>query len=215
MEDAHEAIRTMLGLLSDAARLNDSHETGIERLFANWISRSRTCHGCEQTRERIEKEQDLLLSIPSPSSDNGITNLYDCFRSLGESEIIPSVECPLCERKSSATAESTLARGGDLVLVVLRRFGPDGRKIRTQVEYPVILDMKIVTNDPQSILPYYKLVGVIHHHGNSLLLGHYSSQFFHHLDEEWLEANDAFVTSRKGQLETVSGTVYILLYERN
>ena len=212
-EDAHEAVRTILGLVSDAARNGGRFDKSpVDNLFDVSVGRPRVCSGCQNTRNKIEQEQDIFVAIPAPPSPQDSVSIYDCIETIREPETIPFVECPLCDGFHSATTQNKIVGASDVLLVFLRRFGNDGVKIHTKVETPLILEMSRITRDSSS--PNYRLVGAIHHRGESRLGGHYVAQFFHPDHNEWVDANDRSVVTHEGSIETTSSTAYILVYER-
>jgi ubiquitin C-terminal hydrolase len=159
-------------------------------------------------------EQDLLLIIPPPAKGRSSVSLYDCFDIWNEFEVLPNYQCPdyPLRKNDDVVRMNVFKKGGDILLIVLRRFDPDRNKIHTEVEYPIQLDISRITGD-SSNRNTYALSGVIHHHGETPQTGHYVSQFFHEEHREWVDANDRSVVKHQGALETVSGTAYILLYQ--
>ena len=204
-EDAHEALRIILGQLSDASRL-DGEETSLDKLFSYTVSRPVRCNACGEKRSKLDTEQDIWLTIPYvvEGDHNPVVTLNDCFEATKQTEVIPDFKCGVCNEQQDATAESTIASGGDVLLISLRRFPEMYKKIHTKVEYPLILEI----SDSR-----YDLIGIIHHLGETLSGGHYVSQFRSDLQDQWVHANDLSVLPGT-PIKTVSDTAYILVYQR-
>ena len=206
--DAHEAIRIILGKLSDAARplaaSPNEEPTRIDELFASTAIRSFVCRGCKGRRNIEEKDHDIMLTIPKiKDGDPDVVSLYDCYRETVQSEELQGVECATCDRNQKASTRRSLTSGADVMLMVLGRFDYSGGKIHTKVRYPLTFGL----NGKR-----YKLVGVVHHLGTTRSGGHYVSQFLSFSD--WVDASDTHVHLHRGPVQTVSDTAYILVYDR-
>jgi ubiquitin C-terminal hydrolase len=207
-EDAHEAVRWILGRLSDAANQKDAiTPTLVDKTFSAKIQRPRLCHGCGILGGVVESEQDLLLPVPHSLET---VSLYDCFARFGELESLPDTRCYTCGGDHTATIRSVIQEAGEVLLVFLKRFTQEGQKVHTNVALPLILQMQRINPSLDSL---YNLVGIIHHHGQNIARGHYTSEFYHEQQNEWFYANDELVQSRS-QPSSVSDTAYILVYER-
>ena len=104
-------------------------------------------------------------------------------------------------------------------MITLKRFefvdqGPLGfRRVRinTYVDIPTEIDMSEMAGGGHG---RYRLIGVIHHWGDSLDNGHYVADITHSEDGSFYRANDSAM-GPLGEHSRVSGTTpYIVLYER-
>ena len=210
MEDAHDAIRLILGMLSEAFRTVGG-TSPVGDLLTSVVSHSRRCDFCQTQNRVTAHDHEVIVPIVAPVAGAGSVSLYDCMREMREEEVIDHYACAECDGYTSATSSSRVTAPAALMVVVLKRFDSAGNKIVTPVEVPHVLDMQLAMGNP-ALASNYQLIGIAHHRGESKNSGHYVAQFMHHEHHEWVEANDRAVVSSPPP--TVSSTAYVLLYQR-
>lgn len=209
MEDAHDAMRILLGLIHDSTLDKHSGKSLIDGLFGVHQRTSRKCSGCGHIRHVRAIEHDLILPIPEPKVPGESVTIEECLAANHVPETVNSVECPACTGKHDAEMQYHIDETRDVLVVVLRRFSPTGDKIKTFVQYSPALNLTVCME-----IIRYKLLGVVHHQGSTRAGGHYVADYFHHEHTEWVHANDASVQRIDGPVNMNSDTAYVLLYER-
>ena len=195
-QDAHEAL---LGLMMATG---PTERSCISKLFEFQVLSVMICHGCDRIPAPVMSLDNQVI-IPLPNDDNiysigwGVQQRYS-------HEHIEGVRCQGCQENGQyATRVYAVSTHPKLLLVVANRSDAFGRKINTRV----MLDQTLRFG-----LRSYRLIGVVHHHGNSVTSGHYTADFYHHEDKAWYTADDSIVRKKEKSL-VVSRTAYIFLYE--
>jgi hypothetical protein len=203
MADGLEAIQTILNELKTA-------QPAFSRLFGIETRILSQCSGCHNDLERTPPlDMELILPIPPEKEGSSSVSLVDCLREFSELENVEAVECASCAGPHDAKTRYHIETAGDLMLIALRRFDNQMKKIETRVEFPHLMNFTSLDFP----IGNYRLVSVIHHDGLTRDTGHYRAEFYH--NQEWVQANDETVSSVGGDgLATVSRTAYLLIYER-
>jgi len=171
-----------------------------------------TCPDCKNKTCNYENTTVLTLTVKS--------NLYECFESLENEEIIENYNCDVCKTKVNALKNSKIWRPAMTLFLHLKRFKvqPNGRilKDNTNIEIPHQLDLSKFYDESMktncNINYKYKLRGISNHHGN-MGGGHYTADCMSIVDEnKWYNFNDESVSRYKDSNINTS-SAYILLYE--
>jgi ubiquitin C-terminal hydrolase len=142
-----------------------------------------TCKGCGNGSHRWEAFTEMK-GIPPTSAPEG-AQLFDMIQEEFRPTTISGYDCEKCKETGKTEAEQTVSvwRFPKYLVVHLKRFGNDGKKIHTplaalpnQGETPVSFERFFSTETPErSGSCSYKLVSMVDHHGDSMV-GHYTSQ---------------------------------------
>jgi uncharacterized UBP type Zn finger protein len=211
MQDAHEALRMLLGGLQDA--LHTPEVSPIDEIFSITLNHTRTCAACGA--ERVNAEHMHELNLPIPSIEGRPITMTDCLEAFLATERIAGVACEggSCapEARNDATMTHRFGRLPPVLLISLNRFTWDGQKINTAVEIPPELDMSILPGGGEG---RYRLVGIVNHLGNSVGAGHYTAHFMHPEEGSFYNANDGVVSAIDGHPALSNSAAYIVMYER-
>ena len=115
----------------------------------------------------VEDNGILSLTVRNPVSGYLYTNLSECFGNYFSGEVV-DVDCYGCPSKQANSLRSVAGTDPDVLLIHLKRFDNDGRKLGHPVEFQPYLPGK--SDDRR-----YMLTGVVLHKGQSILRGHYRS----------------------------------------
>ena len=195
-QDAHEALMSVL------AAMESPNQISLSNLFRFEIVSVMVCQYCERIPEpKLTTENQVI--IPLENNEN-IYSVNWGVRERFAPEVLEGVRCDGCEDQPQlATRVHAVSTQPKLLLVVLQRNNALGAKIHTRV----LMDRRIKFG-----IKMYKLIGVVHHHGNSVNSGHYTADFYHIEDHHWYRADDQTVREVSNN-QWVSRTAYILLYE--
>ena len=195
-QDAHEA------LLSVIAATETDREGTLSNLFKFETVSVLVCHSCSTVPEpKLSVENQVI--IPLEKDENIYSVGWGVSQRFGP-EHLEDVRCQGCEQNPQlATRVHAISTHPKLLLVVIQRSDAFGSKIHTRI----ILDQRVLLGRE-----WYKLIGVVHHHGNSVSSGHYTADFYHAEVLSWYHADDNVVSKVKDK-KIVSRTAYILLYE--
>ena len=139
-----------------------------------------TCKGCGKESHRWEPFTELKGVPSSASSETMESMISEEFSPV----TIADYDCESCRPKRQEAVQTVAVWRLPFYLIVhLKRFGSDGRKIRTQLaplpllgEGPVSFDSFFSKQSPEySENQSYRLISIVDHHG-SAQGGHYTSQ---------------------------------------
>ena len=101
-------------------------------------------------------------------------SIYDCLNELFKEEFINSHEllwtCDMCKQKHKSIKTTKLWRIPNILIISLKRFTDDLRKLNNQIKIPEILDLSKYSIPKSNTI--YNLKSVAHHFGNANS-GHY------------------------------------------
>lgn len=158
-----------------------------------------TCYGI-QLRQPIANpkiEHFNMLFVPIPKKKQ--VTLYECIN-----EYITE------ETRNVQIAFWTLP---DVLIIVLKRFDNNNRKIKTVVDFPLtnfVLSNYVCGYSPSKYV--YNLRGVCNHHGTGAISGHYTASI-HSNQNQWTMYNDQVVSSISSH-QVVSANAYCLIYHK-
>lgn len=180
------------------------------------------CYGIQVCKQTSSVEHFGMLFMPIPSSAN--VTLNDCFREYVGCEIKKAGN-PEKNKKTrkSGKIENHDKPGKnyevgfwtlpDTLIIVLKRFNNQNRKIKTFVDCPLTqlnLEEYVCGYNPSKYV--YNLHGVCNHHGTGSSSGHYTSNILAD-NQEWFTYNDTSVTPLIHS-QAVTANAYCLIYQR-
>jgi ubiquitin C-terminal hydrolase len=177
------------------------------------------CQACKNVSHRWESFNSLKVSMPAGGLAVEPPKLEDLLRGDMESEMIEDYQCDNCKGRTQARRWARIWRLPQVVVVVLKRFTPDGRKIHTR--------LADLGGPGLNFAPYfseasperrgeveYALKGIVDHHG-SAGGGHYTAQCLQ--DLTWYLYDDEGVIEMPGNKPSrphVGDSTYMLFFER-
>ena len=174
------------------------------------------CEVCQ--KESVSWETMNMLKVPIPSHTDASTpvKLLELMNSDHDAEIIDEYSCEGCKpTRTKAKITHTLWRLGNWVIIVLKRFDNNGRRINTQVEIPLETSFGSLfhpsSNEP-SKNDTYSLFSSIHHHG-SARGGHYTAHAKHPVTGNWAYYDDE--SGRELTTDPIlDASTYIVMYRK-
>jgi ubiquitin C-terminal hydrolase len=124
--------------------------------------------------------------------------LLECIHGELNEEIIDDYACDKCSpKRCKAVRKTKVWKLPKTLIVVLKRFNYDGRKIHTPI-HPfgpnIMLDSLYSASSPNKKESEYTLRSIVDHHGSSTG-GHYTAQAKHRGEEKWYVYDDQSVHS--------------------
>jgi ubiquitin C-terminal hydrolase len=198
-QDAFEALNCVILTLI-------GENSGFQRIFAIETMMTRTCLGCGMPSVSGSTKQYVLrLPIPSPAPSSGSVSLIECLETFRGEQIVEGVECSSCGDRTVSSIRYDVRSAGQVLYLLVNRFDDNGHRVNTPVDLPLYL---VDIGDHT-----YQLVGVVHNSGTTLDNGHFFVDYFDQLTQSWVHADDEKISSID-QLQTVSSTAYLIVYER-
>lgn len=149
------------------------------------------CESCRTVSERYEPWMMLKLPIPG----NEAPTLNNCLDELCAPETLEDYDCETCKARRTATIFTRISRLPNILILCLKRFNNQGRKIRGTIVWDTdefnFRPWCAFARDPfknTRLQSAYKTFAVIEHHG-SAHGGHYS-MFGRRGDNSWLAVDD-------------------------
>ena len=145
-------------------------------------------------------------------------SLEDCLRAFTEPEVLDGdnmTECSHCQQKTESTKRLQVYRFPRVLVLHLKRFGNDSKKISVSVKFPTEkLDasgLAIDIEHQRPNIPTYDLFALCRHSGR-MNYGHYTSTCLDVSSKRWYEFNDNIVSA--AEPEDCDRDAYILFYKR-
>ena len=153
------------------------------------------CSECKNVSHKFETFNTLKGIIPE---DINTPSLVQCLEGELNNETIEGYECDHCKpRKTSASRKTRVWKLPQNLIIVLKRFTYDGRKINKRIE-PVnsIVNLQSLYSElsPHKKEPNYTTLSIVDHHG-SASGGHYTAQGLHDSEHKWFVYDDQSVYS--------------------
>lgn len=154
-----------------------------------------------KTSVTLEPYQTLQLDIGAA----GIQNIVDALRSLTQPETLHGQFNSSRGATSTATKQVTIEQLPSVLILHLKRFQYDNtggtQKIWKKVGYPLELEVpkEVFAQHrrsgltAQGVMPRYKLVGVVYHHGKNASGGHYTVDVQRQDGREWVRLDDTAI----------------------
>lgn len=145
-----------------------------------------TCQNCMNKTDSWETFNCLKLSFPADQP----ATIYNMIKEEFKEEEIEGYACEKCSpTRTTAKRHTSIWRLPRMVLLVLKRFTPDGRKIYTKFEVtdnqPIVFKNFFSTDSPEpSQSQGYEYFATVDHHG-SAGGGHYTAQAKSPLSDTW------------------------------
>ncbi len=176
------------------------------------------CQECKNISHRWESFNSLKVSIPPTSSDHPPT-LLEMLETEMEPETVEGYQCDKCPQRTTAKRFARIWRLPQTLVIVIKRFTPDGRKVYTRIA-PLQ-----GSGEEMDLAPFFSeesperkgdttfhLRGIVDHHGGSNG-GHYTAQARHCGDSKWYFYDDEGVNEMTTGSQ-MGDTTYMLFLER-
>lgn len=155
-----------------------------------------TCQNCHHSSDAWETFN--CLKVPISKSDEA-ANFMDLLKEEFHEETIEGYACEKCSpTRTTATRRTFIWRLPRMVVLVLKRFTPDGKKIYTNFKFPeepIVFKQFFSLDSPEpSQHQPYECFATVDHHGSSGG-GHYTAQAKSPLTDKWNMFDDETASS--------------------
>ena len=165
----------------------------------------------------LKPESYFILDLPIIDGNQIMTSLYGCLDLFVKPDILSGDNAWFNEktnRKQDVKKNLVFWNFPKILVIVLKRFTPDGRrKINTNIDFPIAdLDLSkyVLGYDPKSYV--YDLFGTCNHIGGTNG-GHYTA-FVKHASDKWIHFNDNVVEIIDNSSHVVTSNAYCLFYRK-
>ena len=203
-QDAHELAMMLLESLS-AEHAQDWGGKGWEDSTLGELCSTTTCTVCKTSSKKKETFNILSLEM-SPGSE--VESITECLMEFEKEESLLKEEgegwnCPTCGRCESAVKQLVVQREPKDLILHLKRFGfkSGGRKLSKEILVQLSIELRATK---------YKLRGIVHHSGKTLLSGHYIAEVRN--GNEWSIYDDQSVSATVRSVDRPSHDAYMLFY---
>ena len=167
---------------------------------------------------RHHSRYPFIKRLSHHDKDLSSCSLDECLRAFTEPEVLDGdnmTECSHCQQKRESTKRLQVYRFPRVLVLHLKRFGNDRKKIRASVEFPIVgfdaSGLAIDSVNQQTNVPIYDLFALCEHSGR-MNYGHYTSTCLDASSNRWYEFNDNIVTA--AEPEDCQQNAYILFYKQ-
>lgn len=190
------------------------HSELVEMIYGQSINQI-ICGHCRKIHHNYEIYSHIMLPVINGDHD---ISLHDCFKKYLEDEVINADiessnsdpwKCDKCNKCSKSSKSFVLWNTPRLLMISLKRFNSDMRKINKPVQIPHVLDVSdyvISHNCPRT----YNLCSVALHYG-SFLGGHYVAAC-RNPNNEWYIFDDD-VVQKLADPDRMISQGYVFFYE--
>jgi ubiquitin C-terminal hydrolase len=190
----------------------------VDLLYGLTHMRTR-CLGCGAVSHRWETFNTLKAAVPTrnPENDANPIDLIAMLKEEMKGEDIEGYSCDACAPvRTTAHRDTAIWRLPQTLIVCLKRFTYDGRKIHTRVKVPSVepFDTRALFSEEspeKDAITEYTLRSLVDHHGGSGS-GHYTAQCKDKLSNNWYIYDDE--TAMNVPVPIVGESTYVLFYER-
>lgn len=174
------------------------------------------CESCGNISHKWETFNTLKFCVPKQNSETP-PDILELLQKECEGEVIDEYCCEKCSpTRTVARRKMTIWRLPQTLILCLKRFSYDGRKIHTRITAPVSkpLSMESLFSEEspeKGGITDYTLRAIVDHHGGAGG-GHYTAQCKDKLDSQWYVYDDEH--SYAIQAPNIGESTYILFYER-
>lgn len=190
------------------------HSELIELMYGQSINQI-VCGYCRKIHHNYEVYSHIMLPVPFDDQD---VSLYDCLKKYLEDEIINADtdtskndpwKCDRCNMSSKSTKSFVLWKTPQLLVISLKRFNSDMRKINKQVKIPHCLDVSDVVLSHEC--PRRYLLRSVALHFGSFLGGHYVAACRNPNDEWYIFDDD--IVRKLDEPDNIISQGYVFFYE--
>lgn len=130
------------------------------------------CSSCHHMNHNYEVYSNSMLSLPEDETQH--VHLVQLLEKNYRDEIISEWVCDRCKAGSDISKTRAMRnwKNPQMLVYTMKRFSSSGRKIRTPVDAPFLLDISHPSITIGPTYKKYRLCGVACHHG-SYMSGHY------------------------------------------
>ena len=159
-----------------------------------------TCQTCQHKSDSWETFNCLKLPVPAASASEAPATLHSMLKEEFKDETIEGYACDKCSpTRTTAVRQVRIWRLPRMILLSLKRFTPDGRKLYTNFQLPssetIVFQPYFSTDSPEpSQHQAYECFATVDHHG-SAGGGHYTAQAKSPLTEKWHAFDDETASS--------------------
>ena len=161
----------------------------------------------------VSNNFDTFNILKASFTDDEKPNLLECLLNEMSDETIEGYQCDNCKEKTVAKKKQRIWKLPTNLIIVLKRFTYDGRKITKSIQ-PILesVDLKQIYSDisPNSKVSEFKLISIVDHHG-SINGGHYTAQAFNKSEKKWFLYDDQNVHILDNH--HIGQSTYILFFE--
>lgn len=196
----------------------DTDTDSITKIISTCIQSNLTCRSCNIMRKQIEPVHIISFPLSSKTKEHVLSNVISAFFEQEEfaANSADPVMCPKCNAYTDHYKTLLLSRLPPVLFLTLKRWYRDDagniQKMHDTVDVAENIHMKTLNGDSSD----YKLIGILHHHGDVLNGsggGHYTADCLN--DGTWYIYNDSFVAKRSTPIpELKTNTCYMLVYQK-
>lgn len=213
-EDAHEFFSHVLNAIDeDLDILGLEHGPSYE-CFSLAMKQELSCCLCEHIKALEEDYLDLSLHLPEAIEKTSLS-LEGVLADFMAAETVEWT-CPGCNGKGQAAMTHVISRCPRTLVLHLKRFDGDGKKLVTPVTLPLTLDLQQYVSGATAVSARYTLKSLVVHIGTTIRSGHYICFSQGSQDGRWRRYNDSRVdfVDESTALENTKNA-YILCYEQD
>jgi len=171
----------------------EKHYSPFVDLFFGLFHIQIICSNCKNVSHKFETFNTIKGVLPEGNSS---PTLLECLEGELNDESISDYECEKCKpKRTTAVRRTRVWKLPKNLIVVLKRFTYDGRKIHTPIQSisnTVNLNSLYSNLSPHKKDSTFNLNSIVDHHG-SASGGHYTAQSLHRAEKKWFLYDDQSV----------------------
>lgn len=190
----NDAERRIQGALEGWKAQFEKQYTPVVDIWFGLLEFETECQECKKKTYRYETFNSLKVSVPSQlEKDQRPPTIHEMLAAEWKTEQIEGFHCESCPARTTAHRRVKIWRMPRCLILVFKRFSPDGRKINTQWSYknePLNFKDLFSEASPEKSQEYaFTVQSIVDHHG-SARGGHYTAQAKNPIDGAWYFYDD-------------------------
>jgi ubiquitin C-terminal hydrolase len=193
-------------------------------LFFGLVHWQTVCQACGNVSHRWESFNSLKIPVPAGGLGQDPPTLESMLQEEMAPETIEGYQCDKCPQRTEAKRFMRVWRLPQTLILVIKRFTPDGRKIHTRIaplvpsegspRLAIAFTPYFSQDSPErNGATHYTLRGIVDHHGSSRG-GHYTAQCRHAQADIWHMYDDEGVGEITSGQPHFGDSTYMLFFER-
>jgi ubiquitin C-terminal hydrolase len=179
------------------------------------------CSNCNKYRISNEQKESMLISHELNNNSKEEIDFQEFFDNIISLQDVDNLNTECNCESPKAKVQTIFTSLPEYLFIKVGRCGYDTNKIyknlkivhEFDIDYPIDLEKSMNKTDMRKITNYYRLIGILIHHGNTSNSGHYASIV--KMNDDWIYCDDGLISKINidNDIEYIEKNCCILVYK--